>query len=179
MRYNNEILEKKISELASLARDVSGIYYRIVKSLYANEVLSGIGAKKHSPGRWMQLGVCYVLYTSSSIETALKEAIRPEKESLNLYTLATLELTCSKVLNLNKYLKFLDIQKKDLLKPIDFHEEKTESITQFIGHTAFKAGINGLIVPSSADQTSNNLVLFSKNTPVPNVKVINKTELRA
>lgn len=182
MKVNKENLEKRLSKLfSSETEEINGTYYRVVKSLYEEEILSGIGAKNVYPGRWMQLGICYVLYTSSSIEIALAEAIRVQKESFNQYILASLDISCDQIFNLThaKHLQFLGIRRENLITSFDIHDYKNESITQFIGRIAFNSGIKGLIVPSAAYKNGENLVLFSKHTPIPNVKIIDKLQFQA
>lgn len=147
--------------------------YRTVRDTLVSEygeesIISGVGPMKYNSGRWMQKGICYVLYASSNAETAIKEFSSNYEGYNKKLVLAEITATVNKILDLTKkdILKKLGLTTKDLLKP---WQGKQESLTQTIGRFAYESGFEGLLAPSKANPNGFNLVVFSKESPIKGV----------
>jgi RES domain-containing protein len=50
-----------------------------------------------------------------------------------------------------------------------------ESLTQSIGRATFESGMEGLLVPSAADHSAANLVVFSENLPASRRMIVHRS----
>jgi len=147
---------------------VKDVLYRVVNSAIIKnygkeEVISGNGTKKFSSGRWMKKGVCYAVYLSFDVETALKEVIPKNTSKIPIYALCEINVSLNKVLDFTKIElhKEMSLNIKDVLEG-SYAEEDREITSQSIGKMAYELGFNGMKVPSAVNPLGYNLIIFSK-----------------
>ncbi|PHM70843.1 RES family NAD+ phosphorylase [Xenorhabdus sp. KJ12.1] len=125
------------------------IFYRLVKSVHANEAWTGYGAKRFG-GRWNHKGYGAV-YASSSIALATLELyVHTAKESLlEEYQLFSIELADTDVDYLDhRYL------------PDDWRSDPAPTSTMDIGSDWLNAAENvALIIPSCIVPYENNIII--------------------
>ena len=153
------------------ATRVADVFYRIAGPRYTTpaDITSGIGAQK-AGGRWNPPGLMKVVYLSRTPETALFEA----NEHARYYGLPLCESMPKVAVSVRVDVdKILDLANPTfhttLPEPVanvmaeDWREvmqRKKEPIAQAIGRAVYKAGLNGVIVPSKPHPSGINLVLF-------------------
>ena len=135
-------------------------------------IVSGIGAL-HAAGRWNIAGSYRLSYTAVAPETALAEALAhvryynlPLSNALPR-VLVALHLKASRVLDLTGagIRRSLKLSLKDIFS-CDWRNENMnmrESMTQAWGAVIAKAGLEAVIVPSTADSRGQNLLVFPEN----------------
>ncbi|WP_340610131.1 RES family NAD+ phosphorylase [Xenorhabdus bharatensis] len=145
------------------------IFYRLVKSVHANEAWTGYGAKRFG-GRWNHKGYGAV-YASSSIALATLELyVHTTKESLlEEYQLFSIELA-------DTHVDYLDHR----YLPDDWRSDPAPTSTMDIGSGWLNAAENvALIIPSCIVPYENNIIInpnhpkFSKS--IESVKELNFT----
>ncbi|WP_340620075.1 RES family NAD+ phosphorylase [Xenorhabdus siamensis] len=125
------------------------IFYRLVKSIHANEAWTGYGAKRFG-GRWNHKGY-HAVYVSSSIALATLELyVHTSKESLlEEYQLFSIELA-------DKNVDYLDHS----YLPDNWRRDPTPVSTMNIGSGWLSAAENvALIIPSCIVPYENNAII--------------------
>lgn len=149
----------------------SGVAYRSASPAYAGsrDLLSGEGVRRHG-GRWNPPGLFAAVYASLSPETALAEALAqfrhygiPEADALPR-VIAALEVRLAALSDLTAggARRSLRVSRRRMRSDPwrRAQGEGRESLTQSIGRAAFEAGLEALLVPSAADPSGTNLVVF-------------------
>jgi len=155
-------------------RPWSGIAFRSTAFRYqrAEEILSGEGSRRFG-GRWNPRGEFAAVYASLDLETAMAEALA----HFRYYHLPDRGLTPRVFWTVEARLRLvLDLRSQQLRRhlPASLAALRTEdwrrraaspegSITQALGRATFQAGIEGLLVPSTARPGGINLVVFPAN----------------
>jgi len=166
-------IKTRMIRISSLAGEFSRVMYRASTPKYSNEadLLSGEGSRRHS-GRWNPVGVG-VIYASLTPETAMAETLAhnryyqiPVEDAMPRMFVA-MEANLQRVLDLSKgdVRSRLKVSLERILK-VDWRREAREGrvpVTWMIGHAAFVVGLEGLVVPSSADPEGQNLLVFPEN----------------
>ncbi|WP_395746578.1 RES family NAD+ phosphorylase [Prosthecobacter sp.] len=148
--------------------------YRFVNPAYskAADIVNGAGAL-HASGRWNTRGAARLSYTALTPETALAEAqahVRyfalPPSKALPR-TLVALKFKAGRVLDLRdgKVRRLLRLS-EDTIRHLDWRAENQsgrESITQAWGKAFAGAGFEAVIVPSAADSSGANVLVFPEN----------------
>jgi RES domain-containing protein len=153
------------------ARRWSGVAYRSTSPAYAgaSDLLSGEGVRRHG-GRWTPPGSFRAVYASLAPETAVAEALAnfrhygiPEADAMPRVLLAV-ELDLQAVVDLTQGAarRILRVSRRRMLAEPWRRAQSLglESLTQAIGREAFTAGLEALQVPSAADPSGRNLVVF-------------------
>lgn len=168
----HEQIAAELQSFMGRVTDWSGEVYRSATPRYcrSNDMVSGLGSAKMG-GRWNPPGDLQTVYASLDPETAMAESLATFRYyGWALYeamprVFRALEVRLSAVLDL-----------EDLPQPISGRLEAAlaedwrvlqasgqESLSQAIGHAAFEAGLEGLLVPSHARPGRTNLVAFIQN----------------
>lgn len=161
-------------KLDELGGSFTGTVFRFIAPMYsaADEMFAGEGPR-HADGRWLAKGRIPATYTSLLPETALAEALAsnryygfPDAKSAPL-VFVTAEAKLRQVIDLRdgKNRQRLRIPESAILDT-DWRKENrkgNEAITQAWGWAFHESGVEGFIVPSSADQGGSNLVVFPGN----------------
>lgn len=171
-------IKKRIENLVQNSERFNGLVYRVVlEGLVSNfgleAIIAGRGPKEFQGGRWMAKGVCYVLYSSFSVNIAIQETVRNLKSNKERYIIASLAVNLTKMIDLTNKAN-LALMKTTIEKLIIPHyslDSEAESFTQMIGRYAYQAGIEGLKVPSAVSSKEANLVVFSNSTPIEQVQI--------
>ncbi len=153
---------------------LAGIGYRSVIWAYSSRqaILSGEGSLRYG-GRWNPPKTCRSVYASESLKTATQELLYGQRtkgiSEIHLLprVFLSFEFECS---------YGIDLSTEAVLKPIGLSRESLCSydwlkvqttgklaLTQVIGKTAWEQGIEILKVPSAADPSGINWVLFPEN----------------
>lgn len=149
--------------------------FRMVKPRYCSDkdIINGMGGKKSS-GRWNIRGDFHCTYASKAAETALKESLSsirkknlPDEKALPR-TLVCIRLKASKALDLTDgtIRQHLRVSHKRMINTDQWTTDNyndQQSLTQALGRAAFQVGFEAIIVPSAADSTGTNLVIFPDN----------------
>ena len=152
-------------------RPWSGVAYRSASPAYvgARDLLSGEGVRRHG-GRWNAAGAFTAVYASLSPETAIAEALAhfryyaiPEADAMPR-VLVALEASLAALADLTdgRARRTLKVSRRRMRGDgwRRAAEQGRESLTQAIGRAAFEAELEALLVPSAADRTGANLVVF-------------------
>jgi RES domain-containing protein len=148
--------------------EFSGTVYRVCPARYAGNLVSMRGAFLHG-ARYNIRGYFGALYTSLSPQTARREMARYfTVPPIGGFVEASIGLRLSRVVDLtNRALwRKARIAGERLAGERIAWERLSEprfSLTQELGLRAWENGIEGLIVPSAADQTERNLAVFLDN----------------
>ena len=150
---------RNLNQLSSLPlHPFDGPAYRVVLKRRQHNIISTEG-NRFFPGRYHLLNETGVLYTSLNEETAIQEVKRhmPLPEWQEELVSGEIRLHLSRV---------LDLTDKAIQKQLGLKEESLISadlgLTQALGFSAKRAGIQGLIVPS-ATGSGKNLIVFEDN----------------
>ena len=147
--------------------------YRAVELPWAHPayLVSGEGTQKHG-GRWMHAGITPVAHAAMTEALAIKESRRAfdyygiRKPRNNPRVSVEIEVRLKRVLQLAPVESvFPNIASGELLAE-DWEKvngKGRETLAQAIGRAAWKAGLDGLVVPSSRDKRGRNLVWFPSN----------------
>ena len=168
-----EQLKARMSRLSSVAGEFFKVVYRANTPKYSNEadLLSGEGSRRHG-GRWNPVGV-RAIYASLTPETAMAETLAhnryyqiPVEDAMPRMFVA-METNLQRVLDLGRgdVRSRLRVSLERILN-LDWRREAREGrvpVTWLIGQAAFVVGLEGLIVPSSADPEGQNLLVFPEN----------------
>lgn len=161
-------------KLDGLAEPFAGTVFRFIAPKYSavDEMFAGKGSI-HADGRWLAKGQCRAIYTALLPETALAESLAsnryygfPDANSAPLI-FVTAEAKLNEVVDLRdgKVRQRLRISESAILDT-DWRKENNkgkESITQALGWALHDAGVEGFIVPSSAERSGANLIVFPRN----------------
>lgn len=168
-----ELLSRAIARLVDGDRTStwSGYGYRFTAPKYANaeDFLSGKGALLKG-SRWIPPGVTRTVHAATTPQLATGEALAhltrygiPAWKGMPL-VLSGLELRVSCLLDLmsGDIRKSLRISLQRLTDEPwrQRNKEGEQALTQAIGSAAFRAGVEALLVPSSLETESPNLVVF-------------------
>ena len=168
----------------SLAREV----FRATAVRYANrdDLLTGLGARS-AGGRWNPPGLFAAVYSSLRPETALAEYLAqhryfgwPESSAMP-YVQAAIEVSLRVALDLTDgaVRRSLGVSRARMLDNTWREPKPGESLSQAIGRVAYESGIEGLLVPSSADLRGTNLIVFPGNLNPPGswLRIVNRDRL--
>ncbi|MGE5276322.1 MAG: RES family NAD+ phosphorylase [Acidobacteriota bacterium] len=171
MRPNPELPRLAAAIRRISAKPWSGVAYRSASPAYAGsrDLVSGEGVRRHG-GRWNPPGAFAAVYASLSPETALAEALAqfrhygiPEADALPR-VIAALEVRLEALSDLTagSAPRTLRVSRRRMRNDAwrRAQGEGRESLTQAIGRAAFEAGLEALLVPSAADPSGTNLVVF-------------------
>lgn len=161
-------------KLDELAETFAGTVFRFIAPKYSavDEMFAGEGPR-HADGRWLAKGLIPATYTSLLPETALAEALAstryygfPDAKSAPL-VFVTAEAKLKQVIDLRdgKNRQRLRIPESAILDT-DWRKENRngkEAITQAWGWAFHESGVEGFIVPSSANRGGSNLIVFPGN----------------
>jgi RES domain-containing protein len=159
-----------VKSLEFHGQPLSGIWYRCVEASFANEIISGQGARMHG-GRWNPIGSFRTVYLSNTPESALQEFLArarrmkwPDHKSLPM-VMAAVEVNVRRVLDLR--VREVSAVIAPLLKAERAHwrsvQSRREAVSQAIGRALCEAGFQGLVVSSQQVKAGTNLVLFRDN----------------
>lgn len=164
------------------------IVYRSSSPKYASEtdLLTGLGSKKEG-GRWNPSGIATV-YASLTPQTAMQETLAHNK----YYGIPVQDAMPRTFVAIKPRLRFiLDLRIGSIRRRIRVSEERMLTtdwrfearrgrvpITQQLGKAAYEVELEGLIVPSAADPTGCNLLVFPDNLrPGSRIRVLNAGQL--
>jgi RES domain-containing protein len=164
--------------------------YRSASPRYANrdDLITGAGSKS-AGARWNPPNSFRTVYASLEVETALAESLAhfrhfglPVARALPR-VLVALEARVRRVLDLSDGAVRRTLGVSDRrLRGEPWREEnrrRREAMTQAIGRLAYRADLEGLLVPSAARPGGRNLILFPANMDGPGswVRIANKEDL--
>lgn len=149
----------------------TGIAYRSARPRYARrtDLLTGAGSRKYG-GRWNLPGSFAAVYVSLSWEVASAEAVAhqrhfgvPEHAALPR-TFVGVRLDLARVLDLRdgRLRQRLGVSLKRMLAE-DWrlvNDGGQEPVTQALGRAAYEVGFQGILVPSAAERSGANIVVF-------------------
>jgi len=172
-----EQLKSRLTKLLPLAATFTAVGYRSCTPEYANEndLVTGEGSKLHG-GRWNPIGISMV-YLSLTPETAMAETLANNRyfgipvEDAMPRTFVAVRAALQVVLDLRdgRIRQRLQVSEERILT-VDWRKEVRsgrDPITQMIGRAAYEVGLEGLVVPSSADPRGHNLLIFPGNMTLP------------
>jgi len=167
----------------------SGVIYRSPRLKYTRRsaLLSGKGSFEHG-GRWNTPGSFAAVYGSLTPDTALKEALATAAYyGLQNHTLFPRGIVAVKVKLHNLFDLTSGIIRKHLLISqnrmlnADWRMEQhkgREALSQAVGRAAYRLGFEALAVPSKADPSGTNLVIFPDNLQTNSqITYLNEAEL--
>jgi RES domain-containing protein len=165
-------IQVRVSGLKPLGTRVATVLYRSSTPRYATEddLLTGIGSQRCG-GRWNPVGLAAV-YASLTPETALAETLAHHRyynlplEQAMPRTFVAIEARLRLVLDLGngQVRQRLRLSLASLLA-VDWRRDMAEGripLTQVVGWAADLSGFEGVLVPSSADPTGVNLLVFPR-----------------
>ena len=171
MRPNPELLRLAAAIRRIPSKPWSGVAYRSASPAYAGsrDLVSGEGVRRYG-GRWNPPGAFAAVYASLSPETALAEALAqfrhygvPEADALPR-VIAALEVRLEALSDLTagSARRTLRVSRRRMRSDPwrRAQGEGRESLTQAVGRAALEAGLEALLVPSAADPSGTNLVVF-------------------
>lgn len=161
-------------KLDELTGPFTGTVYRFITPKYSDvdEMFAGKGPL-YADGRWLAKGHCLATYTALLPETALAEALAstryygfPDAKSAPL-VFVTAEAKLQQAIDFRdgKNRQRLRIAESAILDT-DWRKENRngkEAITQAWGWALHESGVEGFIVPSSANRGGSNLIVFPGN----------------
>ena len=184
----SSLCKRLTGKLDGLAASFAGTVFRFIAPKYSavDEMFAGNGSI-YADGRWLAKGQCRAIYTALLPETALAEALAatryygfPDANSAPLI-FVTAEAKLNQVIDLRdgKVRQRLRMSESAILET-DWRKENSkgkEAITQALGWALHDAGVEGFIVPSSADRSGANLIVFPRNLKHPShVKVLKEID---
>lgn len=187
-RERSALGKRLAGKLDELVVAFTGTVNRFIAPKYSDvdEMFAGNGPL-HADGRWLAKGHCLATYTSLLPETALAEALAstryygfPDAKSAPL-VFVTAEAALRQVIDLRdgKNRQRLRIAESAILDT-DWREENRngkEAITQAWGWALHGSGVEGFIVPSSANPGGSNLIVFPSNLKgSSHLKVLSKID---
>jgi RES domain-containing protein len=153
-----------------------------------DDIVTGAGSKT-AGARWNPPNSFRTVYASLDVETAVAEALAhfrhyglPVSRALPRVIVA-LEAKLMRSLDLTTgaVRRRLAVSKRRMLAEPWREEQRAgrEALTQAIGRLAYRAGIEGLLVPSAARKEGINLILFPANLEAPRawLRILNKETL--
>ena len=166
-------IQKRILLLTTSLVSFDGIVFRSSTPKYANDsdLVSGTGSKLHGQ-RWNPAGIA-VLYASLTPEAAMAETLAhyryyeiPIEEAMPRVFVG-IQVKVGSILDLRAAdtVRRLGVSKQRLLKN-DWRREVSLGhvpLTQQVGLAAYNSGLEGLLVPSAAEKSGTNLLLFPDN----------------
>jgi RES domain-containing protein len=165
-----EQLQNRLVGVESSAVSFEGVVYRSSTPKYATEadLLTGEGSRRFG-GRWNPVGIAAV-YACLTPETAMAEALAYNRyyglpiEDAMPRTFVAVRARLKMVLDLRNgaVRRRLQLSETRILT-LDWRRELREGrepVTQRLGRAAHAGRWEGLIVPSAADQTGHNLLIF-------------------
>jgi|SRR5262245_174539 len=183
-------LARGLQRCLPLAAPWAGTLYRSASPRYANrdDLISGVGGKS-AGARWNPPNSFRTVYASLEVETALAESLAhfrhfclPVARALPR-VLVALEARARRVLDLSDgaVRRTLGVSDRRLLRE-PWREEnrrRREAMTQAIGRLAYRAELEGLLVPSAAHVSGRNLILFPANLDGRGswIRIVNKEDL--
>jgi RES domain-containing protein len=150
-----------------------GRVFRAVELQWARPeyLISGEGTRKHG-GRWMYARIAPVAHAAMTEDLAIKESRRAfhyygiSKPRNNPRVSVEIEVKFKRVLQLSEVENvFPGLTCEELLLE-DWEKlngKGRETLAQAIGRAAWKAGLEGMVVPSSRDISNQNLIWFPDN----------------
>jgi RES domain-containing protein len=166
-------LKTRLTRLLPSAAAFAATVFRSCTPKYANEsdLLTGQGSRRTS-GRWNPGGIA-VVYASLTPETAMAETLAHNRyygipiEDAMPRTFVGIEASLQAVLDFRLGFVRQRIQVSlERILTVDWREEVRagrQPITQTIGRAASEIALEGLIVPSAADPSGQNLLVFPHN----------------
>ena len=156
-----------LKSLLAHAQPLEGVWYRCVDAEFADEIVSGAGARLHG-GRWNAIGSFPTVYLSNSPEIALQEYLArarrmkwPDHKALPM-VMAGVSVKAARVLPLAAPAVaavvdvFLNAEKTHW-RAI---QSRREAASQAVGRAVREADCHGLIAPSQQVPGGLNAVLF-------------------
>jgi RES domain-containing protein len=186
----SERLTKALVRCEKYGKPWAGVLYRSAAVRYANrdDVLSGAGSKS-AGARWNPPRSVATVYTSLDVQTAVVETLAHHRyygfavEKALPRVLISVQARLRRVLELTdrKVVRTIGVTRARLLGE-DWRECKScgeEALTQAIGRMAWKAGWEGLRVPSAPNPDGENLIVFPGNLLPPRsyLLIINRDQL--
>lgn len=173
-RERSALGKRLAGKLDEFAGPFTGMVFRFIAPKYSDvdEMFAGKGPL-YADGRWLAKGHCLATYTALLPETALAEALAstryygfPDAKSAPL-VFVTAEAKLRQVIDLRngKNRQRLRIAESAILDT-DWRKENRngkEAITQAWGWVLHESGVEGFIVPSSANPGGSNLIVFPGN----------------
>ena len=167
----------------------NGIIYRSSRLKYAKRstMLSGQGSLENG-GRWNAPGAFLAIYGSLTPETALSEALEHTRYfGLKGHTafprgIVAIEVKVTNLLDLTSGIirKHLLVSQERMLIA-DWRNEQDEgkeALPQTLGRAAYRVGFEAMLIPSKADLSGTNLVVFPENLKSnSSVTCLNETDL--
>jgi RES domain-containing protein len=155
-------LIERFKRLADRAGPFSGTLFRSCEPQFANpdDVLTGEGSRRFG-GRWNPKGMAAV-YGSFTPETAMAETLAysrylglpPQAAMPRTFVAVSVRLACVFDLTIGEHRRLLRVSERRMLET-DWREALRQgktALTHEVAQGAFKAGLEGLIVPSAAAQ---------------------------
>lgn len=181
-------LQARLAQLVALAASFEGVVYRSSTPQYATEtdLLTGEGSRRNG-GRWNPVVIALV-YASFTPETAMAETLAHNRdygipvEDAMPRTFVAIEAKVHALLDLRNgtVRRRLQVSAEQILT-VDWRAEVhagREPITQRLCRAAHAGPWAGLIVPSAADPTGHNLLVFpDKLGPDDVLRVVNADKL--
>ncbi|WP_184344321.1 RES family NAD+ phosphorylase [Prosthecobacter vanneervenii] len=170
----HKIASKLVTLGNSLDVSFSGELFRFINPTYskAADIVDGRGAL-HASGRWHVRGAARLSYTAMTPHTALAETLAhvnyyslPQAKALPR-VLVALRLQARRVLDLRDghVRKTLRLS-ADTIQTLDWRADNQngrEAVTQAWGGAFASAGFEAVIVPSAADATGSNVLVYPEN----------------
>lgn len=164
-------LERAVVRLLQRPAAFQGVVYRSASPRYANlhDLLTGAGARL-AGARWNRPGSCSAVYLSLDPHTALDEVLAhflhfalPIDSAMPRVTVAVFA-SVRRLIDLTEAAvrSSLRLSRRRLVSE-PWREMQTageEAVTQALGRIAFRAGAEGLLVPSAASERATNLIVF-------------------
>jgi len=191
MSSEERILEQLKSRLSQLRVGVgpfSGTVYRSCTPRYANQsdLITGTGSFQYG-GRWSPVGIA-VVYSSLTPEVAMAETLANNRyyeiaiEDSMPRTFVAIMVSLRSIVDLRVGAVRQSIRVSlDRTMTVDWRREVREGripITQLIGRASFEIGFEGIIVPSVADPTGSNLLVYPEKLQLGSVlRVLNADRL--
>jgi len=166
-------LKKRLQQVRQSAIGFLSTVYRSSTPKYANQsdLLTGEGSRRFG-GRWNPVGISAV-YASLSPETAMAETLAHNRyygipvEDAMPRTFVAIEVSLKEVIDL----RIGTVRQRlkvslDRMVNVDWRtvvQSGAEPLPQRIGRAASDIGLEGLIVPSAADSSGHNLLVFPPN----------------
>ena len=166
-------LARRLRRLAPQASAFKSTAFRSATPLYAREadLLTGEGSRRFG-GRWNPRGLA-AIYASLTPETAMAETLAHARyyelpaQAVMPRTFVALSFALNRVLDLTGG----DIRRrlafsKDRMVQTDWRAEMEAGnvpLTQALGQAASDIGLEGLLVPSAAEPSGQNIVAFPEN----------------
>lgn len=167
-------LMRAVDRLVLKAGSWKGHMFRFATPRWATaaELLTGEGALMHG-GRWHPIGRFCAVYASLTPETALAEALAHVKRfKADIFgampkTINAIDARLRKILDLTDgpTRQRLGVSWGRMMKERwwELESKGREALTQAVGRAAYELGLEGILVPSAADASGENIVYFPDN----------------